>query len=105
MTAKRKAKTASKSRRSRVIEQMKEPLSLLETLKEEGMARAIDFIGMASAAAKNVQKDKVIEQLRDGVKSLGLISREEASSLRHRIAALEERVRELEAVIQVDSEE
>ena len=77
----------------RLVEQAKEPLSLLETLKEEGMARAVYLLSVASMATRNIKKDKIVEQVKEGVHNLGLVSRADFERLEARVEELEASLR------------
>lgn len=90
----RKSPVRKNPRVNKILEQAKEPFSLLETLKEEGMARAMYLLSVASFAAKNVNKDKLVENLKEAVHSLGLVTHAELHSLEERIEQLEERLSE-----------
>jgi hypothetical protein len=114
-TAKPKKKTSSRPRRakekvSKVIHQVKEPFSLLGTLKEEGLSNAIHFLTMASAVAgearKNLRVDAVRPQLKELVSSLGFAFRSDLDRLEARLEELEQKLseREYEALSRDDEE-
>lgn len=96
----KKVKPAAKERVSRVINQVKEPLSLLGTLKEEGMANAITFLTMASAMASgaknNLRLEKLRPQMKELVSSLGFAFREDLERLEARLDELEHLLSERE---------
>jgi hypothetical protein len=105
MAKKKASKKPSKGKRakekvSKVIDQVKEPLSLLNTLKEEGVANALTFLTMASAVAegakKNLKLEMVKPQLKDLVGSLGFALREDLEKLEARLEELEHRLSEKE---------
>ena len=79
----------------KVIKQAKEPLALLQTLKAEGVSRAMQFASIAGSAAKNINLDSAKEQLKATVFQLGFVSKEQLADLEARIEALEEQVEEL----------
>lgn len=100
-----KKKTASRPRRakekvSKVIHQVKEPFSLLGTLKEEGLANAINFLTMAGAVAgearKNLSLEAIKPQLKDVVSSLGFAFRSDLDRLEARLEELEQKLSERE---------
>jgi hypothetical protein len=86
----------AKAQVSRVMEQVKEPLSLLGTLKEEGMANVIMLLGiagsMASGAKKNLRLDAVKPQLRELISSLGFSMKEDFDELAARVDELEHKL-------------
>jgi len=98
--AAKKSKPAAKERVNRVIHQVKEPLSLLGTLKEEGMANAITFLTMASAVASgaknNLRLEKIRPQMKELVSSLGFAFREDVERLEARLDELEHLLSERE---------
>ncbi len=89
-------KAKAKDHVSRVVDQVREPLSLLHTLKEEGMANAVALFGLASSvasgASKNFRIDAIKPQLMELISSMGFATPED-------LARLEARVEELEAKI------
>jgi hypothetical protein len=95
------AKRASKpkkrpaKKKASVIHQVKEPLSLLNTLKEEGMANAITFLSMAGAMASGARKN-LRPQLKELVSSLGFAFREDMERLEARLDELEHLLSERE---------
>lgn len=95
-----KKTTGKRARVKKVITQAKEPLSLLQTLREEGMANAITFLSMASSvasgAAKNFRPDAYLPQLKEVVTSLGFATSEDIERLEERIADLEQKLSERE---------
>lgn len=101
------AKKKSESKRARtkdkvtkVVEQVSEPFSLLNTLKEEGLANAMALFGMAGAlasgATKNIRLDALKPQLYEIVSSLGFALKEDVEKLEARIEELETRLAEKE---------
>lgn len=106
--AKKKKKSASSSRPaakarafakegvSKVMDQMKEPFSLLQTLREEGMANAAAIIGIASGAAKNLRLETIRPQLFEVISSLGFALRSDLEKLEARIEELEMKLSEQE---------
>lgn len=99
---KRPSPKLSKPRRkvSEVLEQVKEPLSLLQTLKEEGMANAFQFLHLASTVAgeakKNLSSDLFRHQIKEVVGSLGFALRSDLERLENRLDDLEEKLSALE---------
>jgi hypothetical protein len=100
-----KKKTASRPRRakekvSKVIHQVKEPFSLLGTLREEGLSNAINFLTMAGAVAgearKNLRLEAMRPQLKDLVSSLGFAFRSDLDRLEARLEELEQKLSERE---------
>lgn len=91
---------ASKAKVNKVIKQVKEPLSLLSTLKEEGLANAMMLFtlasGVASGAAKNLRMETVRPQLQELIQSLGFAFRSDIERLESRIEELEQKISELE---------
>lgn len=80
----------------KVIRQVKEPMSLLHTLKEEGMSKAMQFASIAGTAAKNINFDGAKDQLKATVAQLGFVSKSDLENLEERLTALEERLDALE---------
>ncbi len=91
--AKKKPKA---SRVNRVMDQVKEPLHLLETLKTEGLANATLILGMASEAAKNFRLEQLRPQLKEMMHSFGFVTKADIERLEERIDELESRLSELE---------
>ena len=91
---------ASKAKVNKVIKQVKEPLSLLSTLKEEGMANAMMLFtiasGVATGAAKNLRMETVRPQLQELIQSLGFSFRSDIERLESRIEELEQKISEIE---------
>ncbi len=88
---------AKRSRKvKKVILQAKEPLSLLETLKEEGMANAMLLMNLASGAAKNLKMENIKPMVKEAVKSLGFAKKAEFDKLQDRVEELEDRLTVLE---------
>lgn len=88
---------AKRSRKvKKAILQAKEPLSLLETLKEEGMANAALLLHMASGAAKNLKIENMKPFIMDAVKSLGFVKKSELDKLLERVEELEDRLTAVE---------
>lgn len=110
----KKAKKAPKQPRkarekvSRVIHQVKEPFSLLGTLREEGLANAVTFLAMAgsmaSEAKKNLRMQAVRPQLKELVSSLGFAFREDLERLEARLEELEQKLSEREYASLSDEE-
>ena len=105
--AKKKKDKINKARKhiDRVVEQVKEPFTLLETLKEEGMANAHMLLGMMAGAAKNFRVDQIKPQVKEAVNSLGFAKRSELESLEARLDELETRIAELESGGRYNDEE
>lgn len=105
--SKKGQKPASKKaeRISKIIEQAKEPLSLIETLKEEGMARAGYLLGVAAEMAGGVTKEGVMSQLKEVPAAVGIATKEEVRALKKQISALEDRIEQLEAKLGVSAAE
>lgn len=110
----KKKKTPSRPRRakekvSKVINQVKEPFSLLGTLKEEGLSNAITFLSMAGAMAgearKNLRLEAMRPQLKDVVSSLGFAFRSDLDRLEARLEELEQKISEREYEIMRSGEE
>lgn len=117
MAKKKKAPSRSaaqkkpKARVSKVMDQVKEPLSLLQTLKDEGLANAITLISMASTvasgAARNFRAEALRPQLKEVVSSLGFALRDDLERLEGRVEELEQQLseREYEKLKAADGEE
>lgn len=84
---------------ARVFNQAKEPLSLIETLKEEGVARAAYLVGFAANMAGSVTKAGVKSQVSDLAKTFGFVTKPELEKLRARIESLEDRFIRIESAI------
>lgn len=90
----------AKEKVSKVVEQVSEPFSLLNTLKEEGLANAMALFGMAGAlasgATKNIRLDALKPQIYDIVSGLGFALKEDVEKLEARIEELETKIAEKE---------
>lgn len=86
----------AKQKVEEVIDQVKEPLSLLNTLKEEGMASAMTFLTVASSAMNTLKSDAVSAQLKEVVFSLGFASKADIERLEDRIDELQQKLTERE---------
>lgn len=80
----------------KLAEQAKEPLGLLEQLKEEGLARAGYLLGVASGVAGNLTKSSVRKQLKEFSDIFGIATRDDIDWLESRINDLERRLEALE---------
>lgn len=93
-------KKSAKARVSKVIDQVKEPFSLLGTLKEEGLANALTLLSVASTVASGAKEklrvDAVKPQLRELISSLGFALREDFERLAARVDDLEHQLSERE---------
>jgi hypothetical protein len=91
---------AAKEQVSKVIHQIKEPFSLLSTLKEEGMANALTLLTMAgtaaSAARQSLKAEALKPALREFVQSLGFAFREDLERLEARLDEHEQKLAEKE---------
>lgn len=96
----KKTRTSTKEQVERVVNQVREPLALLGTLKEEGMANAVALLGlatsMASGATKNFRLDSIKPQLRELVGTMGFATRDELEKLEARVEELETKLSERE---------
>ncbi len=101
--AKKSAKKPSRSKRayakeqvSRVVDQVREPFSLLQTLKDEGLANAMALFGIAGAVAsgatKNLRIEAIKPQLHELLTSMGFALREDVEKLEARIEELETKI-------------
>lgn len=106
-----KRKIGSKADRiSKIIDQAKEPLGLIDTLKEEGLARAGYLLGVAAGTASSLTKESVKTQVKDVAKTLGLVTKKEYDRLKARVEDLESRFEAMEehlglSVVDADEEE
>jgi polyhydroxyalkanoate synthesis regulator phasin len=93
-------RATAKKKMSDVVRQVKEPLSLLSTLREEGLANAMTIMTLASSVAsgatRNFRADAVKPQLRELVNSLGFALRSDLEKLEARIEDLEQKLAEKE---------
>ncbi len=90
-------KISSKADRiSKIIDQAKEPLGLIDTLKEEGLARAGYLMGVAAGTASSLTKESVKSQVKDVAKTLGLVTKKEYDRLKARLEDLESRFEAME---------
>ncbi len=89
-----------KAQVSKVLHQVKEPFSLLQTLKEEGLSSAMMFLNvassMASGASKNLKLEAIGPQIKDFVSSLGFVTKADIERLESRIEELEQKLSERE---------
>ncbi len=99
--AKKSKKSESKKDRpkdkvSKIVDQVSEPFSLLNTLKEEGLANAMALFGLAGAVAsgatRNLRLDVLKPQVYELVSSLGFALKEDMEKLEARIEELETRL-------------
>ena len=108
--ARKSPRAYAREKVSEVVSQVKEPLSLLSTLREEGMANAIALLGLASnvatGATRNLRLEAVKPQLREVVSSMGFALREDLEKLEARIEELELKLseKEFEAIRGSDEE-
>ncbi len=92
-----KRKIASKADLvSKIIDQAKEPIGLLDTLKEEGLARAGYLLGVAAGTASSLTKESVQAQVKDVAKILGLVTKKEYDRVKARVEDLESRFEAME---------
>lgn len=97
-------KRSPAARVRKVVHQVREPFSLLQTLKDEGVANALTLFTMANAmassvasgAARNLRPDAIRPQLKELVGSLGFALREDLERLESRIEELEQSLSERE---------
>lgn len=105
---KQSLKDSAKSKVDQVLHQMKEPLSLFGTLKEEGMANATAFLSMAamlaSGAKEKLRPEMIKPAVKDLVQSLGFAMQEDVARLEERIEELEQKLAERE-LAELDDEE
>lgn len=99
--AKKPGKRArAKEKVEKIVDQVSEPFSLLNTLKEEGLANAMALFGLAgsiaSGATRNIRLDALKPQLYDVVSSLGFALKEDLEKLEARIEELETKLAEKE---------
>jgi BMFP domain-containing protein YqiC len=96
----KKASPRKRGSVKKVIHEVKEPLSLLQTLREEGMSNALTLLsmasGIASGAAKSFRAEAIRPQLGELISSLGFAMREDLERLQDRVGELEQRLSELE---------
>ena len=99
-SSKTKPAAYAKAKVSKVLDQVKEPFSLLGTLKEEGMANALMFLSIASnvaeGAKKNLRMDAVKPQLRELISSLGFAMKDDYEALAARVEELEHKLSQKE---------
>jgi polyhydroxyalkanoate synthesis regulator phasin len=84
--ATKKNLSATKEKVSKVINQAKESLKILETLERETLAKAKSFVKIPSAAdGRRLTNDKILASLR----RLGVAAQSEVDALRARVEKLE----------------
>jgi hypothetical protein len=93
---KREASPRSKNRIDRVIEQAKEPLSLIETLKEEGMARAGYLLGIAAEVAGTMTKQNLGAQIAEFGGAVGIVTKADLARLERKLQDISDRLEALE---------
>jgi multidrug resistance efflux pump len=101
--SKKKKTESSKPRIRSALNQVKEPLSLLSTLRDEGMANASYWLQMASQAAssaadisRQVGFSRLKPQARELLAQTGFALREDVERLEARLEELEGKVSDLE---------
>ena len=80
----------------RTTEQARESLSLLEQLKEEGLARAGYLLGVASGVASSLTKSSVRKQLKEFSDIFGIATRDDVDWLESKLNDIERRLEALE---------
>jgi hypothetical protein len=102
-----KAKSKKPSKRayarekvSEVVNNVREPFSLLGTLKEEGVANAVALMGLASAmasgATRNFRLESIKPQLRELIGTMGFALKADLENLEARVEELETKLSEKE---------
>jgi polyhydroxyalkanoate synthesis regulator phasin len=90
----------AKKRVREVVSQVKEPLSLLSTLREEGLANAMALLDMASSVAsgatRGLRVDALKPQIRELVSSMGFALSSDVEKLEARVEELEQKISEKE---------
>jgi hypothetical protein len=98
-----RAKPKAKAKVAQMVGQAKEPLSLLQTLKEEGLSNALTLLTLASTVAegakKNLRFQALRPQLKELVSSLGFAFREDLERLEARLDDLEHLLSEREYAV------
>lgn len=103
-------RTYAKQKVSEVVNQVREPLSLLSTLRTEGMANAMALVGlanaMASGATRNFRLETIKPQLREMIGTMGFALRTDLEALEARVEELETKLseKEFEAIRGSDEE-
>ncbi|MGZ3652327.1 MAG: hypothetical protein ACXVB9_04780 [Bdellovibrionota bacterium] len=90
----------AKEKVSKVVNQVKEPFSLLSTLREEGLSNAMALMGLASTmatgATKNFRLETIKPQLREMINTMGFALQADLEKLESRIEELELKISEKE---------
>lgn len=94
-TDRKTAKKTKKPRIKKIMDQVKEPLSLLETLKTEGLARGLFLLNAAGEAAKSINREKLAEQFKELLPLLGLVQYKDFAELESRVCELEDKLNEI----------
>ena len=109
-TAKKPQRKSKREKMANMFSQVKEPFSLLGTLKEEGAANAMAILSLAGAvasgASKNLRLENIKPQLKEVITSLGFAFRSDLEKLESRIEELELKLseKEFEAIRRGDDE-
>ncbi|MCO5143212.1 MAG: hypothetical protein M9962_09000 [Oligoflexia bacterium] len=90
----KKTKPSSKEKVKKVVDQMREPFSLLQTLKDEGLSNAVSYLSMAAQMASGASKNLALPQVKEVFRSLGFATREDLDRLEERLDQLEEKIDE-----------
>ena len=95
--------------RKEKFRQMKEPLALLETFRNEGLSNLLSLSGMASGfaagAVNNIGISSAKPMLFEAMRSLGFVVTEDLEKLETRLENLEQKLAEMEYSKLVDEEE
>jgi hypothetical protein len=108
--SKKSRKPSAKEKVSQVVNQVREPLSLLSTLKEEGVANAVALMGLAGAVAsgatRNLRLENIRPQLAEMMGTMGFALRSDLERLEARVEELETKLseKEFEAIRASDEE-
>lgn len=93
-------RATAKEKVSEVVNQVREPFTLLSVLKEEGISNAVALLGlastMASGATRNLRLEAIKPQLRELIGSIGFALRADLEKLEARIEELETKLSEKE---------
>ncbi len=90
---------------AKLLSQAREPLSLIDVLKKEGVARLAYIIDVGTTLARMTAKKNIKSQIREFSEVVGLVSSEEKQWVSVRVKNLEARIERLEEKLDIESDD